>query len=70
MRCWRPQTQANATWGTMAMREIVGRIVDGIVLSGIISFIMMLASRDRRTLYDHIGGVIVLHDPDKVLQPR
>jgi uncharacterized RDD family membrane protein YckC len=54
----------------MALREIIGRIVENIAFGGLVSFIMMLASRDRRTLYDHIGGVIVLHDPDKVLQPR
>jgi uncharacterized RDD family membrane protein YckC len=47
----------------------VGRIVDWIALGGIVSFFMMLAARDRRTLYDHICGCVVLHDPNNVLDP-
>jgi len=68
-RYWNPGTRTTATWGTMALGQIVGRIVDWIALGGIVSFFMMLASSDRRTLYDHICGCVVLHDPNNVLDP-
>ena len=68
-RYWNPSTRTTATWGTMALGQIVGRIVDWIALGGIVSFFMMLASGDRRTLYDHICGCVVLHDPGNVLDP-
>jgi uncharacterized RDD family membrane protein YckC len=68
MRCWKPQEMANATWGTMFLRGVCQWILDGIALGGLISFVMFLVGRDRRTLYDHISTVVVLHDPNKVLE--
>lgn len=68
-RYWNPSTRTTATWGTMALGQIVGRLVDYIALWGIVSFFMMLASREHRTLYDHICGCVVLHDPNGVLDP-
>jgi uncharacterized RDD family membrane protein YckC len=69
MRCYRPETNQVAGWGWMALREIIGRIVDGILslITGIISFIFMLNRPDRRTLHDLVAGTVVLHDPNKVL---
>lgn len=71
MRCWRPETGRAATWGTMALREIVGYIVEGIlsVITQIISFILMLTRRDRQCLHDLIAGTVVVYDPNKVLAP-
>jgi uncharacterized RDD family membrane protein YckC len=69
MRCWRPETQRPATWWWMALREIVGRFVEGIVgvITLVISFVLMLTSRERKCLHDYIAGTVVLRDPNKVL---
>jgi uncharacterized RDD family membrane protein YckC len=69
MRVWKPNEQRVASFGTMALRDIVGGIIEGISIIGLISFIMMCASKDRRPLHDIIGGTIVLYDPNKVLEP-
>src|SRR3984885_11310607 len=51
MRVWRPDDQKPAGFGWMALREIVGRIVDGILslITEIISFVLMCTRGDRRT---------------------
>lgn len=69
MRCWRPETNRVAGWGWMALREIVGRFVEGILslITEIVSFILFLSTKDRRSLHDMIAGTVVLHDPNKVL---
>jgi uncharacterized RDD family membrane protein YckC len=67
MRCWKPETQRAAGWGTMALREIVGRIVEGLLVTALISFILMVARRDRKCLHDLIAGTVAVRDPDKVL---
>ena len=69
MRCWRPEDGRVAGWGWMALREIVGGIAEGILsfITQITSFVLMLASRDRKSLHDLIAGTVVLHDPNKIL---
>lgn len=69
MRCWRPETNRVAGWGWMALREIVGRFVEGILslITEIVSFILFLSTKERRSLHDMIAGTVVLHDPNKVL---
>jgi uncharacterized RDD family membrane protein YckC len=67
MRCWKPETQRVATFGTMALREIVGRIVESLMITALISFILMLVRGDRKCLHDLIAGTVALRDPDKVL---
>ena len=69
MRCWRPETGRVANWGWMALREIVGRIVENIlsIITEIVSLIMFLSTKERRSLHDLVAGTVVLHDPDKVL---
>jgi uncharacterized RDD family membrane protein YckC len=68
MRCWKPQTGQAAGWGTMALREIIGRFVDGIfAITLLVSFILMLTRPDRRSLHDLVAGTVVVHDPDKIL---
>jgi uncharacterized RDD family membrane protein YckC len=68
MRCWRPQTGQVATFGTMALREIIGRIVDNILgITALVSFILFLTGKERKALHDYVAGTIVLHDPNKVL---
>ena len=68
MQTWRPQTRANATWGEQFLRE-VSILLYGIPLVGFVSFFMFVSSKERRAIHDHIGGTIVLYDPNKVLQP-
>jgi uncharacterized RDD family membrane protein YckC len=69
MRVWHPESQRPASWGRMALRDIIGRIVDGIlsIITELISFIFMLSRPDRKTLHDLIASTVVIHDPNKVL---
>jgi uncharacterized RDD family membrane protein YckC len=69
MRCWRPETGRNASWGRMALREIIGRFVEGILspITLVISFILMVSNSRRQCLHDLVAGTIVLHDPGNVL---
>jgi uncharacterized RDD family membrane protein YckC len=69
MRCFRPETNRVAGFWWMALREIVGRILEGIlsIITELISLIFMLTRPDRKTIHDLIAGTVVLHDPDKVL---
>jgi uncharacterized RDD family membrane protein YckC len=69
MRCWRPETGRIAGWWWMALREVVGRLVEGIlaVITLLLSFILMLTSKERKSLHDMIAGTVVLHDPNRVL---
>ena len=52
------------------MRQFVGGgIVEGFIpFVFIASCIMMVASRDRRAIHDHIGGTIVIYEPEKRLK--
>ena len=71
MRCWRPETGRVPGWGIMALREIIGRIIDGILgITLLVSFILMLTRQDRRCLHDLVAGTIVVHDPNKVLASK
>ena len=69
MRCFRPETNRVAGFWWMALREIVGRILDGIlsIITELISLILMLTRPDRKALHDLVAGTVVLHDPNKVL---
>jgi uncharacterized RDD family membrane protein YckC len=71
MRCWRPDSNGVATWGWMAMREVVGRLVEtAITLIAVASFVMFLVLKQRRTIHDYIGGTVVVRDPNGMLAPR
>jgi uncharacterized RDD family membrane protein YckC len=69
MRCYRPESGRVASWGWMALREVIGRIIEGIVglITQVVSFVLFVARRDHRSLHDLIAGTVVLHDPNKVL---
>ncbi len=68
MRAWRPATQTRATWGTMALRNIVGGFVQGLFgVMLLVSFIMFLSDDRRRTIADRIADTLIVHDPAKVL---
>ncbi|HTX62392.1 MAG TPA: RDD family protein [Acidimicrobiales bacterium] len=66
MRCVKASSGAPATFGTMALREIVGRILEGILgwITELVSLVFFLARADRRCLHDLIGGTVVVYDPE------
>jgi uncharacterized RDD family membrane protein YckC len=72
MRCWRPDDGRVPSFWWMALREVAGRIAEGILsfITLLISFILMLTRPDRRCLHDLIAGTVVLYDPNKVLANR
>jgi uncharacterized RDD family membrane protein YckC len=65
MRCVKVDTGRKATFGTMALREIVGRIVEGILgwITELVSLILFLTRADRRCLHDLVAGTVVVFDP-------
>jgi uncharacterized RDD family membrane protein YckC len=69
MRVWQPDTNKVAGFWRMALREIVGRFVEGLLslITEVTSFVLFVASKDRKSLHDLIAGTVVLYDPDKVL---
>jgi uncharacterized RDD family membrane protein YckC len=69
MKVWRPQQNKPASFGYMALRDIIGRICDGIlsVITGLISFILFVSGKEHKSLHDIVGGTVVLYDPNKVL---
>jgi uncharacterized RDD family membrane protein YckC len=69
MRCWRPDDGRPPGWWWMALREIIGRLAEGIlsIITLLVSFILMLTSAKRQCLHDLIAGTVVVHDPNKVL---
>lgn len=68
MRCWKPENGCVPGWGTMALRETIGRFVESILLiTALLSFILMLTRPDRRCIHDLVAGTVVVHDPDKTL---
>lgn len=69
MRVWRPEDNRVAGFWWMTLREVVGRLVDGILsfITLVTSFVLFVASREHKALHDLIAGTVVLHDPDKVL---
>jgi uncharacterized RDD family membrane protein YckC len=69
MRVWRPETNQVAGFWHMALREIVGRIVDGILslITEITSFVLFVTGKEHKALHDYVAGTVVLYDPNKVL---
>ena len=70
MRCWRPADGRVSGFWWMVMREVVGGIVQNLAfpIVAIVSFVLFAAGREHRSLRDHIGGNVVLHDPARVLR--
>lgn len=67
MRAWRPTENRPATWGTMALRDIIGGIAGGFFIMPIISFILFLTNKQHKSIPDMVGGTVIVHDPNKVL---
>jgi uncharacterized RDD family membrane protein YckC len=69
MRCWRVDNGTVPGWWRMALRDVVGRIVEGILglITQLVSFILFLTTQRRQALHDMIASTTVLHDPNKIL---
>jgi uncharacterized RDD family membrane protein YckC len=69
MRCWVPDSRSVPGWWRMALREVVGVLLEHILgsITEIISFVLMVAGRERKAIHDWVAGTVVLHDPNKVL---
>lgn len=70
LRCIRKQDRSQATWGTMALRQIVGGIVQAILdwfIVGIVLLFMILWDKDRQMIWDKIAGTVVIKDPPGVM---
>jgi uncharacterized RDD family membrane protein YckC len=70
MRVLNLETGRGAAWGTMALREIVGRWLLGLVpLYTLISCIVLLVDERSQALWDKIATTVVVEDPDDRLVP-
>lgn len=69
MRCWKPGNGRTASWGTMALRDIVGSIAQGLlsVITLIASFVLFLCGKEHKSIPDLVAGTVVVYDPNKVL---
>lgn len=71
MRCVRRDTGRCATWGTMALRELVGKGIIGSLTLGITSLIsiFMVLGAERSSIWDKVAGTVVVDDPQGRLAP-
>jgi uncharacterized RDD family membrane protein YckC len=69
MKVWHIESGRPPGFGRMALRDILGRIVDGIlsIITELISFIMFASGEKRQSLHDLVAGTTVVYDPNKVL---
>jgi uncharacterized RDD family membrane protein YckC len=69
MRCVRKDTGRVATFGTMALRELVGKGIIGSVSFGITTLIsmFMILGAERSTIWDKISNTVVVDDPQRRL---
>lgn len=69
MKVYRPEQRQTATWGTMALRNIIGGIAQAVlsIITMLVSFVLFLSRADRKSLPDLIASTVVVHDPDKRL---
>jgi uncharacterized RDD family membrane protein YckC len=72
MRCYLPNEGRVPGFGTMVLREVVGRfIIESIIyLIGVISFFVFLTNKRRQPFHDMVAGTVVLYDPNKRLPVR
>jgi uncharacterized RDD family membrane protein YckC len=70
MRVIKLSTSKSATWGTMFLREVVGKGVIMGVISAVffpawlILAFMLMWNKKRQELWDQIAGTIVVNDPE------
>jgi uncharacterized RDD family membrane protein YckC len=74
MKVLKKETGLRASYGTMALRELVGKwLIVGLVIGSICGLVaivldfMLLWDKDRQELWDKIAGTIVVDDPNNVI---
>ncbi len=69
MRCVDANRGERVGFGRMALRDIVGGIVQSILgaITQLVSFVLFLTLAKRQSLQDLIGTTVVVHDPNKVM---
>jgi uncharacterized RDD family membrane protein YckC len=74
MKVVKKDTGLRASWGTMALRELVGKwLIVSIVIGSICGIaalvldFMLLWDKDRQELWDKLAGTIVVDDPNEVI---
>jgi len=74
MKVVKKDSGLRASWGTMALRELVGKwLIVGLVIGSICGLVaivldfMLLWDQDRQELWDKIAGTIVVDDPGDVI---
>lgn len=72
MRCVRADTGMVATWGTMALRELVGKWIFGMFSFGLTTLIsaFMILGAPHQGIWDKVASTVVVDDPDGRLVPR
>jgi uncharacterized RDD family membrane protein YckC len=72
MRAWDPVTGRPAGWWRMALRDIVGGIVQSILgfITGVVSLVLFLSTKEHRSILDFVGGTVIIHDPNKVIDGK
>jgi uncharacterized RDD family membrane protein YckC len=66
-------TGRGASWGPMALRELVGRWLLGNVTCGIstlVGGVMILSDERRQAIWDKIANTVVVEDPYNQLDPN
>jgi uncharacterized RDD family membrane protein YckC len=72
MRCVRTDDGRSATWGTMALRELVGKGILGSLTFGITTLVscFMVLGASRQAVWDRVASTVVVDDPDgRLLRP-
>ena len=69
LRCWVPDNAAPASFGRMALRNVLGTIVQGLLggITALVSLVLFLARDDHKSLMDLVGGTVVISDPNRTL---
>jgi uncharacterized RDD family membrane protein YckC len=69
LQVWRSQERANATWGTMFLRQLSHVVIAFIPGLQLTSFLKFATGKEHRALHDSIASTIVLYDPHRILRP-
>ena len=64
LRCWRRDTSRLADRGHMALRQIIGLLLNGELAAGPL---IWLFARDLNSVGDFFAGTVVLYDPNQLL---
>jgi uncharacterized RDD family membrane protein YckC len=76
MKVVKKDTGLRASYGTMALREVIGRWLVIALIAAVCSIValvlyfMLVWDKDRQELWDKIAGTIVVDDPHDVLSPE